>query len=196
MAGLLLAMSDLQVSNPDNRRFNGAIKPGGPVQVAPVFVLYGYNFRAPGTTSQAESFAVAYKWGVVCIDEVLLHPESNPDGATWCRARAAHTEQRLARRDPGFLTVLVSHWPLSRRPSEILRHPKFAQWCGTEFIRGWHTRYRAVFAVYGHLHVPRTILYGSVLFEEVSRGYPEEWRARSRSRPPAVCTVLPEAPAC
>ena len=40
--------------------------------------------------------------------------------------------------------------------------------------------------VYGHLHIPRTTWYDGVRFEEVSLGYPREWRARGgpgRPRP-------------
>lgn len=168
--------------------------PHGPVQVAPVFVLYDYTFRAPGTTTQAESLAAAYESGVVCTDEFLLHPDPHPDRAAWCRARVAHTERRLADLDPALPTVLVSHWPLDRRPTEILRHPEFAQWCGTELTHGWHMRYHAEVAVYGHLHVPRTTVHDGVRFEEVSLGYPEEWSTRSVR--PTLRTVLPGAPAC
>jgi 3',5'-cyclic AMP phosphodiesterase CpdA len=32
--------------------------------------------------------------------------------------------------------------------------------------------------VYGHLHIPRTTWYDGVRFEEVSVGYPREWRRR------------------
>ena len=57
--------------------------------------------------------------------------------------------------------------------------PDFAQWCGTERTADWHTRYRAIVAVYGHLHIPRTTEYDGVRFEEVSLGYPREWRRRT-----------------
>ncbi len=33
-------------------------------------------------------------------------------------------------------------------------------------------------SVYGHLHIPRTTWYDDVRFEEVSVGYPREWRRR------------------
>jgi len=39
-------------------------------------------------------------------------------------------------------------------------------------------RFGAVVAVYGHLHIPRTTFYDGVRFEEVSVGYPREWRRR------------------
>ena len=62
----------------------------------------------------------------------------------------------------------------------MLRHPEFAQWCGTERTADWHLRYRAAAVVYGHLHIPRTTWYDGVRFEEVSLGYPREWRAPRR----------------
>ncbi|MFG2057208.1 metallophosphoesterase family protein [Micromonospora sp. NPDC048930] len=150
----------------------------GPVVVAPLFQLYDYSFRAPGTSSKEESLRRAYDAGVVCTDEVLLHPDPYPDRESWCWARLAETERRLAAVDPTLPTVLVSHWPLVRQPTEILWYPEFAQWCGTERTADWHVRHRAVAAVYGHLHIPRTTEYDGVRFEEVSLGYPREWRRR------------------
>jgi 3',5'-cyclic AMP phosphodiesterase CpdA len=152
--------------------------PGGPVTVAPLFVLYDYSFRAPGTTTAEESLRRAYEVGVVCTDEVLLHPDPYPDRAAWCRARLAETERRLAATDPALPTVLVSHWPLRREPTDAMWYPEFAQWCGTDRTADWHLRHRAAVAVYGHLHIPRTTHYDGVRFEEVSLGYPREWGRR------------------
>ena len=45
--------------------------------------------------------------------------------------------------------------------------------------------------VYGHLHIPRTTWYDGVRFEEVSVGYPREWRARGLPEP-LLRTVLPD----
>jgi hypothetical protein len=75
--------------------------------------------------------------------------------------------------------VLVNHWPLVRDPTRILRYPQFAQWCGTDRSADWHTKFNAVAVVYGHLHIPRTTWYDGVRFEEVSVGYPQEWRLRT-----------------
>jgi 3',5'-cyclic AMP phosphodiesterase CpdA len=157
---------------------------GGPVAVVPLFLLYDYSFRAPGTTTKAESLEVAYASGIVCTDEQMLHPDPYPDRESWCWARLAETERRLAELDPGLPTVLVSHWPLRREPTDIMWYPEFAQWCGTERTADWHLRYRAAAAVYGHLHIPRTTHYDGVRFEEVSLGYPREWG--SRATPPAL----------
>jgi hypothetical protein len=152
--------------------------PGGPVTVAPLFLLYDYSFRVPGVTGKEEALRRAYAAGVVCTDEMMLHPAPFPDRESWCWDRVARTRERLDGIDPAMSTVLVSHWPLVREPTDVLRYPDFAQWCGTELTADWHRRYRATVAVYGHLHIPRTTHYDGVRFEEVSLGYPREWVRR------------------
>lgn len=151
---------------------------GGPVTIAPLFLLYDYTFRPAGATTKEESLRQAYDKGVVCTDEMLLHPDPYPDRESWCHARVAQSERRLAATDPGLPTVLVNHWPLVRQPTEVLWYPEFAQWCGTVLTADWHVRFRAAAVVYGHLHIPRTTHYDGVRFEEVSLGYPREWRRR------------------
>ncbi|MFI7520262.1 metallophosphoesterase family protein [Micromonospora globbae] len=163
--------------------------PGGPVIVAPLFVLYDYSFHAPGTSTKEESLRRAYDAGVICTDEVLLHPDPYPSRDAWCAARVAWTERRLAATDPSLPTVLVNHFPLVREPTRVLRHPEFAQWCGTTRTADWHLRFRATAVVYGHLHIPRTTWHDGVRFEEVSLGYPREWRPRGTPALPRV--VLP-----
>ncbi|MEU4221897.1 metallophosphoesterase [Actinoplanes sp. NPDC026623] len=153
--------------------------PDGPVVVAPLFQLYDYSFRVPGAATKQESLERAYEAGVVCTDESLLHPDPYPNRESWCRARVAATEARLAAIDPDLPTVLISHWPLVRQPTDVLWYPEFAQWCGTELTADWHLRFRAAAAVYGHLHIPRSTNYDGVPFEEVSLGYPREWKRRS-----------------
>jgi hypothetical protein len=156
----------------------------GPVVVAPLFVLYDYSWLAPGATTKEESLKIAHEAGVVCTDEMMLFPDPYPDRAAWCAARLAQTEKRLDALDPALPTVLVTHWPLRREPTEIMWHPEFAQWCGTDRTADWHLRYRAVTAVYGHLHIPRTTTYDGVTFQEVSLGYPREWSRRGGTPQP------------
>jgi 3',5'-cyclic AMP phosphodiesterase CpdA len=163
---------------------------GGPVAVAPLFLLYDYTFRAPGTATAAESLRRAWDTGIVCTDELLLHPDPYPSRAEWCRARVAETERRLAAVPAELPTVLVNHWPLVREPTRILRHPEFAQWCGTVATADWHRRFRALAVVYGHLHIPRETRYDGVPFVEVSLGYPREWRRRAAT-PAPVREILP-----
>jgi predicted phosphodiesterase len=164
---------------------------GGPVTVAPLFQLYDYSFRAPGTTTKAESLRRAYEAGVVCTDEMLLHPDPYPDRESWCDARLRESERRLAAVDATLPTVLVSHWPLIREPTRVMWHPEFAQWCGTERTADWHLRFRCAVAVYGHLHIPRTTYHDGVRFEEVSLGYPREWGRRG-AEPAPMRRIFPE----
>ena len=79
-------------------------------------------------------------------------------------------------------TVLVNHFPMVREPCDAMFYPEFSLWCGTTATADWHTRYNAVCSVYGHLHIPRTTWYDGVRFEEVSVGYPREWRRRKPYR--------------
>jgi 3',5'-cyclic AMP phosphodiesterase CpdA len=155
---------------------------GGPVAVVPMLLLYDYTFRPEGTETVEEALEAAYAAGVVCNDEFLLHPDPYPDRATWCRARVAETERRLAALPAGTRTVLVNHFPLTRGPTRVLRHPEFALWCGTEATADWHVRFAAAAVVYGHLHIPRTTWEDGVRFEEVSVGYPREWRKHDLRR--------------
>ncbi|UQX03817.1 metallophosphoesterase [Streptomyces sp. RerS4] len=156
--------------------------PGGPVAVAPLFLLYDYTFRVAGTRTKEESLARAHEAGVVCTDEYLLHPDPHPSRDAWCRDRVAHTLRRLEAHDPTVPLVLVNHFPLVREPTDVLWHPEFAQWCGTVLTADWHRRFRTAAVVYGHLHIPRTTWYDGVRFEEVSIGYPREWRRRGHPK--------------
>ena len=164
--------------------------PGGRVTVAPLFTLYDYSFGADAATvpgaagADGRSAAVkaARRAGITPADEGRLHAEPYPSAAAWCRDLVAAAESRLAAVDGP--TVLVSHWPLSPEPVAALRHQAFAPWCGTTLTAGWHTRYQAAAAVYGHLHLPRTTHLDGVRFEEVSVGYPREWQRRGTAPPP------------
>src|SRR5690606_15051640 len=48
---------------------------GGPVTVAPLFLLYDYSYRPDGADTAEEGLRMAYQAGVVCTDEALLHPD-------------------------------------------------------------------------------------------------------------------------
>jgi 3',5'-cyclic AMP phosphodiesterase CpdA len=150
---------------------------GGPVLLAPLFLLYDYSFGRNVGATKEEALRRAHDAGVVCVDEYLLHPDPFPSREAWCAARVAAAERRLAAVDPDLPTVLINHFPLIEEPTKVLRHPEFAQWCGTLATADWHRRFRAEAVVYGHLHIPRTTWHDGVRFEEVSLGYPRE-RAR------------------
>jgi 3',5'-cyclic AMP phosphodiesterase CpdA len=164
---------------------------GGPVTVAPLFLLYDYSFLPDGAATPQEGLEIAIKAGVVCIDEHLLHPDPFPDRASWCAARVGESTRRLQACDPQLPTVLINHWPLTRLPTRVLRHPEFALWCGTELTADWHLRYRATAVVYGHLHIPRVIREDGVRFVEASLGYPREWKPRDERNGTAVTDLLP-----
>ncbi|MBB1258747.1 metallophosphoesterase family protein [Streptomyces alkaliterrae] len=164
---------------------------GGPVVVAPLFTLYDYTFRPAGTHTTAEALARAEQAGVVCTDEFMLHPDPHPGREDWCRERLRYTERRLDALPPDLPTVLVNHHPLVRRPTEVLRYPEFALWCGTEATADWPRRYRAACVVYGHLHIPRLLWHDGVPHQEVSLGYPREWRGRPHAVPGRPVQILP-----
>jgi 3',5'-cyclic AMP phosphodiesterase CpdA len=164
--------------------------PGGPATIAPVFLLYDYTFLPDGALTKEQGLALAYETGIVCSDEALLYPDPYPTREAWCWARIEATERRLAARDPALPVVFVTHYPLVREPTRVLRYPVFAQWCGTTRTSDWHLRYNAAAVVYGHLHIPRVTWYDGVRFEEVSLGYPREWQRR-QARPAVPRQILP-----
>jgi len=164
--------------------------PGGPATIAPVFLLYDYTFRPDGALTKEQGLKQAYEKGIVCRDEALLHPDPHRTIEEWCWARIEATERRLAGRDPALPVIFVTHYPLVREPTRVLRYPLFAQWCGTTRTSEWHLRFNAAAVVYGHLHIPRVTWYDGVRFEEVSLGYPREWRRRD-VRPGVPRQILP-----
>lgn len=161
--------------------------------VAPLFLLYDYTFRAPGTSLE-EAMRHAYSTGLVFTDEQVLYPDPFPTRQDWCLDRVRQTASRLNAIPDDRRTVLVSHFPLHRGPTKLLRHQHLAMWCGTELTADWHVRYRAAAAVYGHLHIPLTLEFDGVRFEEVSLGYPREWSRRPTQPPRPVRSILPPDP--
>jgi 3',5'-cyclic AMP phosphodiesterase CpdA len=151
---------------------------GGPLTVAPLFVLYDYSFGRNIAPTMEEALALAHRAGVVCSDEFLLHPDPYASRAAWCHARVRQTEARLDHCDADTPIVMVNHFPLLDQPTRVLLHPEFAQWCGTSLTADWHCRFKTAAVVYGHLHIPRTTWHDGVRFEEVSLGYPREWQRR------------------
>ncbi len=164
-----------------------------PLVVAPLFLLYDYTFRPPGTGSKAEALAVAEAADIVCSDEMLLDPEPYPSREAWCQARVAYTRERLDVLGPDARTVLVNHFPLVREPTARLRYPEFALWCGTEHTADWPIRYRAQVVVHGHLHIPLTTVVDGIPHHEVSLGYPHEWQ-HPNALPRTVVKVLDSRP--
>jgi 3',5'-cyclic AMP phosphodiesterase CpdA len=165
--------------------------PDGAVTIAPLFLLYDYTFLPDGAFTKEQGLAIAHETGIVCADEALLHPDPYPSREAWCQARVETSERRLAERDPALPVVIVAHFPLIREPTRALYYQQFAQWCGTTRTHDWHVRYNAAAVVYGHLHIPRVTWHDGVRFEEVSIGYPREWRRRA-DRPGVPRQIFPE----
>ncbi len=165
---------------------------GGPARIAPLFLLYDYTFGRGAGETREEALQRAFEAGVLCTDELLLHPDPYPSREDWCKARVEATDSLLAGAGADLPLVLVNHYPLVEEPTRILRHPEFAQWCGTVKTAHWHRRYRVAVVVYGHLHIPGTSWYDGTRFEEVSLGYPQERRRRREAFAPRQ--ILPEVP--
>jgi 3',5'-cyclic AMP phosphodiesterase CpdA len=155
---------------------------GGPLTIAPLFLLYDYSFGRNIAPTKEQSLALAHRAGVVCSDEFLLHPDPYASRDAWCHARVTQTEERLEGCDEDMRIVIANHFPLIDAPTKVLLHPGFAQWCGTTRTADWHRRFRTAAVVYGHLHIPRTTWHDSVRFAEVSLGYPREWHRRNPGR--------------
>ncbi len=156
---------------------------GGPLVVAPLFLLYDYSFGRNIAPTKRQALALAHQAGVVCSDEFLLHPDPYVTREAWCHARVGQTEARLQACASDVPLVIANHFPLIDAPTRVLFHPEFAQWCGTTRTADWHHRFNTAAVVYGHLHIPRTTWHDGVRFEEVSLGYPREWRRRNSDRP-------------
>ena len=155
-----------------------AVWPGeGPrTVIVPTFLLYDYSFR-PDDVPAEDAVQWAAATGVRCADEELLAPDPYPSRTAWCHTRVALTVERLAAIPSDLQIVLVNHFPLRRDHAVLPRIPRFSIWCGTRATEDWHRRYRLRTVVYGHLHLRSSRAIGEVKFEEVSLGYPKQWRA-------------------
>jgi 3',5'-cyclic AMP phosphodiesterase CpdA len=157
---------------------------GGPLVIAPLFLLYDYTFLPDGAATVEQALECARASGIIGNDEAMLHPDPYPSRQAWCAARLAQTERRLDALPAGARTILVNHFPLVREPTSVLRYPTFAPWCGTVRTADWPRRFNAATVIYGHLHIPRITWHDGIRHVEVSLGYPREWRRRAR--PPEI----------
>lgn len=137
--------------------------------IVPMFTLYDYSWRSPGTTTE-EALSAAEGNGVMFTDQVAIAPYV--DVPVWCRERLSATVRRLSRVTGP--TVLVNHWPLVREVTDRLALPEIALWSGTRHTEDWPTRFHAETVVYGHLHIPLVREIDGVVHAEVSLGYPRE----------------------
>jgi 3',5'-cyclic AMP phosphodiesterase CpdA len=150
---------------------------GQDVRIAPLFLLYDYSFR-PANIAESDAIAWARETGVLCADEMLLHPDPYPSKIAWCHARCDETEARLEAGRTALPTVLVNHFPLLESLARLPRIPRFSLWCGTRRSADWHLRFGTKVVVYGHLHIRSTRRIDGIRCEEVSLGYPREWTGR------------------
>jgi len=156
---------------------------GGPHLLAPLFLLYDYSFR-PDEVAIEDAVAWAQEEDVICSDEILLHPDPHASFGAWCEARCDESVKRLeaARTGVAHPTVLIAHFPLKQSLAVLPGIPRFMVWCGTRRTEDWHLRFEASIVISGHLHIPCTRYVDGVRFEEVSLGYPEQWRRREVHR--------------
>ena len=179
------------------RRF-GAITPEDPyvpwplepdTLIVPMFLLFDYTFRPPDVSAE-DAIAWAREDGGVSGDELMLDPQGWPSLPAWCHARCNTTEARLAALPETARTILINHWPLRYDLARPPRVPRFSLWCGTTRTEDWARRFRARTVVSGHLHFRTTLWRHGVRYDEVSLGYPRDWR---RDRGPAwyLRQVLP-----
>jgi predicted phosphodiesterase len=166
-----------------------------PHLIAPLFTLYDYSFCPDGMTPE-NARVWAAEAGLECLDEHLLHSDPYPSRELWCAARCATTEARLthALQAHDGPTVLINHFPLLAELARLPRIPRFSIWCGTRRTHDWHRRFRAAVVVSGHLHIRHTRVIDGVRFEEVSLGYPRQWRHSPDARA-QLKQILP-APGC
>jgi hypothetical protein len=143
--------------------------------IAPLFLLFDYSYRPADVTREA-ALAWALDAGIVSVDERRLHPTPWPSREAWCAERCAQTEARLAALPGGRRTILVSHWPLRYDLARPPRVPRYSLWCGTTRTEDWHRRFNARVVISGHLHFRTTLFRHGVRFDEVSLGYPRDWK--------------------
>jgi len=137
--------------------------------IVPMFTLYDYSWRTPGTTPE-RAIAEAERRGIVLTDHYAIAPFV--DIPMWCRERLAYTVKRLS--TVTGPTILINHWPLAREPMRHVHFPDIGLWSGTRHTQQWAERYQASAVIYGHLHLPLELDIDGVCHAEVSLGYPKE----------------------
>lgn len=162
---------------------------GEPHRIVPLHLLYDYSFR-PESVPEESAVDWAVESGVLCQDERSIDPAPFSSKAHWCRARLDYSRQRLRECGDDMPLVLVNHFPLRYDLVRTMRIPRFSIWCGTRHTEDWHQHYRASVVVSGHLHMRATDYRDGVRFEEVSLGYPRDWK-QEKGIVPYLRQILP-----
>ncbi|KAF9892652.1 hypothetical protein FE257_001054 [Aspergillus nanangensis] len=151
---------------------------GGPAVIAPIFTLYDYSFRPDHVTLEG-AIPWAREKDTEATDEFLLHPDPHASRQKWCEELVNKFETKLVAvraRFPSLPLVIANHWPLREDLVTLKFIPRFSLWCGTKLTHDWHRRFNAKVVVSGHLHIRRTDWKDGCRFEEVSLGYPRQWK--------------------
>lgn len=151
---------------------------GGPAIIAPIFTLYDYSFK-PDWVKIEKAVEWAKEENIEATDEHLLHPDPYISRGAWCEVLVRQFERKLeaARLEhPTLPLVIANHWPLRKAVINLKYIPRFIIWCGTTLTDDWHKRFNATVVVSGHLHIRRTDWQDGCRFEEVSLGYPRQWK--------------------
>ena len=159
--------------------------------IVPMFLLFDYSFRPP-EVAERDALSWARATGVVSGDERMLSPAPWPSIAAWCHDRCERTAARLEALPATTRTVLINHWPLRYDLARPPRVPRFSLWSGTTRTEDWALRFRARVVINGHLHMRTTLWRQGVRYDEVSLGYPRDWR-RERGMAWYLREILPES---
>lgn len=148
---------------------------GGEHIIAPLHLLYDYSFR-PDTVAEKDAVSWAVESGILCADERLINPAPFESISHWCESRVDYSHAQLQCHNDNTPFVLVNHFPLRYDLVRIRKIPRFSIWCGTNRTENWHRQFAVTAVVSGHLHVRATDYRDGVRFEEVSLGYPRDWK--------------------
>lgn len=143
--------------------------------LAPLFTLYDYSFR-PDDIAQNQALAWAKQANIVSNDELYLSSIPFSSVPNWARARHKIAQERLNALPANLNLVIITHYPLIQELCRLYRIPRFSIWCGTKVTATWLQKYNIKIAISGHLHMRATDFINGIRFEEVSLGYPREWR--------------------
>lgn len=150
--------------------------PDTPHLLVPMSLLYDYSFR-PDEIALEDALDWAWEAHISCADERYLETTPFADISSWSAFRCQQTESRLTALNSDLPRILINHFPLRRDLAVLPRIPRFSLWCGTRKSEDWHLRFKAAVVICGHLHIPSRQMRDDVYFEEVSLGYPKQWKA-------------------